>query len=179
MEDPTNKVRRKPKKDRAKLNTSQDLPEFSSTRYADVEKENYQISGADMAETAYLKRLSLRKKLEGSKFQDYVPDLSDLELETGRQMAMLNAMNRSADPSNRASLELLFSRFNSRSLFQISTEISKLRLSKQSLQELEQLVMNGPVAMVGEIVGTNQDSFAKAKDRSRGDFFKQEGPRTK
>ncbi len=162
MEDPTNRVRRKPKGDRPKLNTGSH-PEFSAPRYTDVEKENYQGSGADLNETAYLKRLSLRSKLVDSKYANFVPDLSDLELETGRQMAILNAFNRSDNPADRGTLEILFSRFGSRSLFAIAQEISQLKLSKQSIYEIEQLVVGGPQGMLEAIVGVERGGQPSSK----------------
>ena len=153
-QDPTTKVRRKPKAQGAKVASASGLPEFASPNYADVEKNHLKQTGAEVdQELSYLKRLNLRAKLRGKPESNMVPLPSDREIQIGQWMEKLNALNASKNQLDRSSLEVLYARMNSRSLFNIASELSDMTLQKQSISELEALVANGPTGMMVSVLG--------------------------
>ena len=142
MQDPTTRVRRKPKGDRPKKAGMGGLPEFSAPNYEDVEKNNLWQIGADSGELDYLKRLKLRQNLAGTAHDRFVPPASDRELAVGRELENLNALNNAQDERSKVALELIFARFNTRSIWQVAQEIAHLKLQKQSINEIDALVSN-------------------------------------
>ena len=163
--DPSASVRRKPKAAGAKLPSAKGLPEFSAPNYSDVVKNHLRDLGSEIEpELNYLKRLSLRSKLANTDYSKFVPCASDRELATGEWLEQLNAINASADANQRATLELLFARFNTRSVFNIACELANLRLQKQSVKEIEALIDNGPVGFVNQLLGpTAADKAAQRR----------------
>ena len=143
MQDPTTRVRRKPKGDRPKKAGMGGLPEFSAPNYEDVEKNNLWQIGADSGELDYLKRLKLRQNLAGTGYERFVPPASDRKLAVGQELAVLNAMNNAQDERSKVALELLFARFNTRSVWQVAQELAHLKLQKQSIDEIDALVTGG------------------------------------
>jgi len=163
-EDPTTKVRRSAKKSGAKLPSAAGMPEFSSPNYGDVEKNLLRSTGAEIdAELTYLKRLNLRAKLRGKPEAKLVPGESDREVMIGQWMEKLNNLNASKNPLDRSSMEVLFSRMNSRSIFNIATELSDISLQKQSIAEIEALVANGPTRMMTSVLNAGNK---KVDDRA-------------
>ena len=165
IEDPTKKVRRKPKKDSAKMGRMTGMPEFSAPDYSAVEKTQLGNMGNEIGpELEYLQRLHLRSKISRHEtYAKYVPPPSDRELAIGEWLAYLNQMSQSADPSVRRDLELLYARFNSRSLWNISCELASMRLAQASVRQIEELVKNGPTGMVNVMV---QGEATKAAERA-------------
>jgi hypothetical protein len=162
--DPTSRVRRTNKKQGAKLPSASGLPEFASPNYGDVEKNLLKQTGAEIdGELNYLKRLNLRAKLRGKPESNLVPLPSDREVQIGQWMAKLNALNASKNPMDRSSLEVLYARMNSRSLFNIASELSDLTLQKQSIAEIESLVASGPTGMMTSVLNAG---IAKVDERA-------------
>ena len=152
-QDPTTKVRRKPKAQSAKVASATGLPEFSAPNHADVERNNLKSTGAEVdAELDYLKRLNLRAKLRGKPESNMVPLPSDREIRIGQWMQKLNALNQSKNPLDRSSLEVLYGRMNSRSLWNISCELSDMSLQKESIAQIEALVKDGPTGMMVSVL---------------------------
>ena len=165
IENPTNKVRRKPGKALPKLGGGGPLPDYSGINPGDTERNRLHGFSEVDEELNYLKRLSLRASLAGSSYQSFVPDLSEKEIVVADYLTKLNKLNR--DPSKRMVMENLFHRFNSRSCFNISQELASLKLSRQSVQELEALVDDGVEAMVSKATGSDSASAERAKAREQ------------
>ena len=150
IQDPTARVRRKPKKDMAKMPAAAGLPEFSAPDYTSVERNHLRDLGQEIEpEIAYLKRLALRGQVSANpEMAQFVPAASDRELATGHYLQLLNGLNMSKNPNDRLKLEVLFSRFNSRSTFNVATEMSLLALQKRSVQEIDALISSGVDGMI-------------------------------
>ena len=172
VENPTNRVRRKPGKPMPKLSGSGQLPNYSGTNPGDTEKNKLHGFAEVDGEINYLKRLSLRANLTGSAYNNFVPDLSEREIVVAEYLQKLNKLNR--DPSKRMVMQNLFHRFNSSSVFNICQELADLKLAWQSVQEMEALVDSGVEAMVDRATGQTSASAKRAAAR---DAFAQNGAR--
>ena len=89
--------------------------------------------------------------------------MSEKEIVVASYLQKLNSINR--DPTKRMVMENLFHRFNSRSCFNIAQELAELKLSRQSVQELEALVDDGVEAMVDKATGAASASGKRAAAR--------------
>ena len=157
IHDPLSSVGTKPKKAAGGHKVSKIAPNFTTTDYLKVEN-NVVPSFGDAQETMYLERLKLRSKLEvldpGS-----VPAASDFEAMLRQVNIELNTMyasggvNDAAGYKNRANLEILYSRFGTRNLFNVAHSIATSRLQEQSIKEFKALVAD-PNTAVATVLGT-------------------------
>ena len=172
VENPTNRVRRKPGKPMPKLGGAGQLPNYSGTNPGDTEKNKLHGFAEVDGEINYLKRLSLRANLTGTAYDNFVPDLSEKEIVVADYLQKLNKLNR--DPTKRMVMQNLFHRFNSSSVFNICQELADLKLARQSVQEMEALVDGGVEAMVDKATGQTSASAKRAAARK---VFAQKGAR--
>ena len=110
-----------------------------------------------------MERLKLRAKLN-QLAPDSVPAASDFESMLSVVQKELNDMYRdsigkgenasnwNAGVTARANLEILYSRFGTRNLFNIASDIASARLQKQGIREIEKLV-ESPSDAVNVILG--------------------------
>ena len=164
MKDPTSSISDKPKKARAShKNNPSRAPTFTSTDYLDVESNSIP-SFHNQAENEYMERIKLRAKVQALA-PDSVPAPSDFEAQLLVVQRELNVMYKTSVDGNhdtvaavkaRSNLEILYSRFGTRSLFNIASSIATSRLQKQSIREYEALV-NDPSEAVSVILGANSE----------------------
>jgi hypothetical protein len=160
IKDPLGTVGTKPKKAPGGHKTKS-APNFTTTDYLKVES-NVVPNFSDEQETRYLERIKLRSKLElldpGS-----VPQASDFEAMLRQVNIELNTMyasgsqNNEAGYRNRANLEILYSRFGTRNLFNVAHSIATSRLQEQSIKEFKALVAD-PNTAVATVLGTGAGS---------------------
>ena len=163
---PSNNIRKKSSKKMAQMSSgSASLPAFSAPNAADTEKNHLTGFGNDQNEIQYLKRLALRAQLTAyPAYNQMVPDMSEMEMQTSYYLNQLNTMNR--NPELRLQVTALCSRFNSTSLFNIAQELATLRLNRESVLEVEALIDGGVDAWLDNSTGPASNGAYRASGRA-------------
>ena len=174
-QNPSTRIRKKSTKNQRQLSTGESgLPAFSAPNAADTEKNRLKGFGNDDGEINYLKRLALRAQISShGGYNKFVPDLSELEIQTSEYLEQLNKLNR--DPNSRVTCTALQSRFNSTSFFNIAQELAQLKLARESVLEIETLIDSGVAGWLNRATGAGSEGAKRATSRKT---FAELAPRT-
>lgn len=152
---------------------------FSTNDYSAVDKQDFSAYSSINDELQYLKRIKMRAELanlpDTNPWKDQITPVSALEAETGRQLKKLSDLASSTDEKDRLIIETIFARFNSRNLFSVASELSKLRLQQVSVQEMSALVEGGPRSFANALVKSTTDMAAETNRMRSGDGSRSTG----